>query len=167
VSSDDLPTYALLATVVLPKEMRERIKKDMAEEVTGQPGDGNAAALMGGVLGVEAAGLALSAGDTQGEETRVVVDLFCEDEAACAAVGRFIDKKRRDWASDASVRMLGVGAVLDSLTLENRGKSLRVSAHAPAPEVSKWVEMVTELRSWRHPTGKPLEEDAGARVPAP
>jgi len=147
--------FALVATVLLPKEMRERIRRDMGPEVAGQSGDTDSPALMAGVLGVESAGLGVAAGDAKGGEVRARVDLRCENEAACAAVARIVERTRRDWEGDFRVRMLGVGPLLDSLTLETNGSRLHISAHAPAGEAAKWVERVLALRSGRHPTAAP------------
>jgi hypothetical protein len=156
---------ALLATVLLPKAMREHIKSDMGKEIAEQPGEASSAALMAGVLGVEAAGLGISAGDDAGGEARALLELHCEDEAACSAVARIIDKTRREWENDRTVLLLGVGPLLDNLTVESRGKSLRVATHAPAEEVGKWVGRVLELRSGRHPTGRPLSDLDAAAAP--
>jgi hypothetical protein len=174
--------FALVATVVLPKEMRQRIKEDMGKEIAAEPGDSNRAALMAGVLGVEAAGLGVAAGDDadgtsaalprrgqgQGGEARALLELQCEDEAACSAVAKILEKKKIEWSNDRMIVLLGVGPLLDSLVIENKGKSLRVSTHAPAGDVGLWLERVLELRSGRHPTGGPLPEaGAGAPVATP
>jgi hypothetical protein len=150
-ASDDHPTFALLATVLLPKEMRERIRRDMGAEVASQSGDATGPELMAGVLGVEAAGLALSPGDGKGGETSAKVELRCEDEPSCASVARVIDKTRRGWMGDTTVHVLGLGALLDNLTVEPHGTSLRVATHAPADEVAKLLGRVLELRSGRRP----------------
>ncbi len=155
MSGGEHAAFALVATVFLPKEMRERIKKDMGAEVAREPGEGNSSALMAGVLGVESAGLGIAAGDAHGADTRAEVVLRCEDEPACAAVARVIEKTRRDGSGDLGVRMLGVGTLLDNLAVEAKGTSLRVSTHAPAGEAARWIERVLELRTGRDPTGRP------------
>jgi hypothetical protein len=161
-SSDDAPAFALLATVILPKEMRERIKRDMGKEIAEEPGEASSAALMAGALGVEAAGLAISAGDDAGGEARALVELRCEDEAARAAVARIIEKNRREWSkSDSTMRFLGIGALLDNLTVEERGRDLRVSTH----EVARWLQRLLDLRSPRSPLGSSAEPAPRAARP--
>jgi hypothetical protein len=154
-TSDEHPAFALVATVLLPKEMRERIKRDMGPEVAGASGSANSPALMAGVLGVESAGLGVATGDASGSETRATIELRCEDEGACAAVARLIDKTRREWSSDLGVRLLGLGTLLDNLGVEAKGASLRVTTHAPAGEAAKWVERLLELKSGRPATPRP------------
>jgi hypothetical protein len=132
-------------------EMRERIRRDLGAEVASQSGDATGPELMAGVLGVEAAGLALSPGDGKGGETSAKVELRCEDEPSCASVARVIDKTRRGWMGDTTVHVLGLGALLDNLTVEPHGTSLRVATHAPADEVAKLLGRVLELRSGRRP----------------
>jgi hypothetical protein len=155
--SDDAPVFALLATVVLPKDMRERIKRDMGKEIADEPGEQDSAALMAGVLGVEEAGLAISAGTEAGDEARAILELRCEDEAARGAVARVIEKRRAEWSQDRAMRLLGIGPVLDNILVEERGKSLRVSTHAPGDDVARWLARIIDLRSARHPVGGPLE----------
>ena len=139
-ASDEAPSFALVATVVLPKEMRQRLKKDMEKEIADQPGKADRATLMDGVLGVEAAGLGVSAGDRSGGESRLLLDLRCEDEAARRTVARIIDETRRGWVTDGVARLWGIEVLLENLTLEERGDTLRVSTRAPAEEVAAWVE---------------------------
>jgi hypothetical protein len=110
---------------------------------------------MAGVLGVESAGLGVATGDASGSETRATIELRCEDEGACAAVARLIDKTRREWSSDLGVRLLGLGTLLDNLGVEAKGASLRVTTHAPAGEAAKWVERLLELKSGRPATPRP------------
>jgi hypothetical protein len=160
-TSDDARTFAFVATVVLPQEMRERIKKEMSAEIDRGASAESRPALEAGVLGVESAGLAVLAGKAGGD-TSVVAEVRCDGDAACAAVARLLEKKRVEWASDVSVRLLGVGTLLDHLVVQNRGRSLRLSTHAPSNEAAKWVERVLELGSARHPSSGPLHSAAPA-----
>jgi hypothetical protein len=161
-ASDDAPTFAFLATVVLPKEMRERIKKEMGGELDGDAKDESRSALAAGILGVESAGVAVLAGNAGGD-TSVVADVMCEGVTACAAVAKLVERKRADWTSDFSIRLLGAGALLDHIVVENRGTSVLISTHAPSDEAAKWVTRVLELQGVRHPTAGPL--DSAASVP--
>jgi hypothetical protein len=152
--SDDVPTFAFMATVVLPREMRERIKKEMSAEA--EPGalDEGRGALAAGILGVDSAGLAILAGEAGGD-TSLVLDVMCDGEAACAAVAKFVEKERADWANDFSIRLLGAGVLLDHVVVENHGTSLRVSTHAPSEDAAKWIERVLALQGVHHPTPRP------------
>jgi hypothetical protein len=166
-TSDDAPTFAFMATVVLPKEMRESIKKEMGADIGSNASEESRSALAAGILGVESAGLAIHAGE-RGGDTSVVLDVMCEGEAACAAVAKLAEKSRADWMSDFAIRLLGLGALLDHVVVENRGENLRMSTRAPSEEVAKWLESVFELRSARHPTSGPLDSAAApSRSPPP
>jgi hypothetical protein len=164
-SSDDAPVFAALATVTLPKEMRERIQKEMGKETADGPREATSAALMAGVFGVESAGLAVAAGDAAGADARAVLELRCEDEAARVTVARLIDKNRRSWLGSPAIQILGIGQLLDNLTVDEQGKSLRVTTHAPANEVARWITRAFELRSARRPAMGPV--DAPAATPGP
>jgi hypothetical protein len=147
-TSDEGPPDFFLATVVLPKEMRERLKQEMGAELAGQAAETNQRALMAGVLDVEGAGLGVSFREAAaGSETRALLELHCEDAPACAAVARVIETKRREWSNDPLVRLVGAGVLFDDMTVEGRGKTLRVSMRAPTDEVGKWVERIVAARS--------------------
>ncbi len=162
-ASDDASTFAFMATVVLPREMRERIRNEMEGEIKRGAGDESRSTFAAGVLGVESAGLAIVAGEAGGA-TSVVVDVTCDGDAACAALAKLVEKKRAEWGGDVAIRLLGVGALLDGIVTENRGTSLRLSTRAPSEEAAKWLERVLELGSARHPTSGPLDS---AAPPAP
>ena len=164
-SSDDAPTFALMATVVLPSPMRERIKKEMGAEI--RAGSGEEKSVSAGILGVESVGLAVLAGEPDGE-TSVIVEVVCEAKAACAAVAELVEKKRAEWTRDFSIRLLGVGALLDQVVVENRGESLRISTRAPSSEAAKWLGRVLELQGIRHPIAGQLDSGAApVRSPPP
>jgi hypothetical protein len=158
-SSDERNGFVFLATVVLSREMRERLKKEMGAELAAGAGDTDQKVLMAGVLGVEAAGLGISAGEAIGADTRVLLELDCEDESACGAVAGIIENKRREWSQDPLVRVLGAGVFVDNLTVEAREKGLRVSTHASADEIAKWVARIFESKPFgSKPFGSKLFE---------
>jgi hypothetical protein len=146
-----------MATVVLPSPMRERIKKEMGAEI--RAGSGEEKSVSAGILGVESVGLAVLAGEPDGE-TSVIVEVVCEAKAACAAVAELVEKKRAEWTRDFSIRLLGVGALLDQVVVENRGESLRISTRAPSSEAAKWLGRVLELQGIRHPIAGQLDSGA-------
>jgi hypothetical protein len=63
------------------------------------------------------------------------------------------------------MRFLGIGALLDNLTVEERGRDLRVSTHAPADEVARWLQRLLDLRSPRSPLGSSAEPAPRAARP--
>lgn len=144
----------LLVTMVLPRSLRERLRGEMAAEVGAA--DPSAAA-MGGVLGVAAAGLALrhvapprpaSAGSADGHvEARA--ELVCDDEAACAAVEKLLLKKRLDWSREVTLRLLGLGQVLDTFEVDRSGPRVHVRAHADAATLAAVLERLLRLGSAR------------------
>jgi hypothetical protein len=143
-TSDEKSAFLFHATVVLPKEMRERLKREMGAELAAEGGDADSQALMAGALDVEGAAFGISADEAPGGEIRALLELDCEDEPACSAVARIIDNKRHDGSKNPSVRLLGAAALLDGLMVEGRGKRLRVSVHAPANQVATWAAQLLE-----------------------
>ncbi len=120
---------AVLATAVLPKDLRERLKSELGTELTGE-GD----RAYTSVLSVEGAGFALSTGPP-GSTTSLDAELRCETASACDEVKAVIERKRAAFASNIGVRLVGLGPVLDSLHVEAHGASLSLTASAPTDEL--------------------------------
>ncbi len=182
---------ALVATVFLPKEMRERIRRDMAHEAAegrgdrdrpprGEPQkepqkdpqadpqaepqeapapaprrDGAREALMEGVLGVRAAGLAVSPGTEKAGVFDLRLVVFCESAEDCDAVDRLIDQTRHKRSIETVVGLLGMGPLLENLKVEPQKDRLFVSTFAPSDLAGRWVDRALMLRGGR------LAQDAG------
>lgn len=140
----------LLVTMVLPSALRERLRGEMAAEVGAA--DPSAAA-MGGVLGVASAGLALRhvapprPGSPDGGQVEARAELACDDEPSCVAVEKLLLKKRLDWSRDLTLRLLGVGPVLDSLEVEHVGARVNVRARAQAATLTSVLDRLLRLGS--------------------
>jgi hypothetical protein len=149
---------AVLVTAILPKSLRDRLKREMGAELDSED---RAKLEMGGVLGVQAAGLALSLGDKDGE-THANAELRCESATACAEVKELVLRKRLQASQDLGIRLVGLGGVLDSLGVEVRGSTLSATAHAPTDELGKSLERVFRFRDRRaKPANSAVAVDAG------
>ena len=145
---------AIVATAMLPKALRERLKGEMGAELgpldAGSAGNvaSNAAsnATMGGVLGVEMAGVAITAG-AAGADTELSVELRCESAQACDEVKRLIERKRLAFSQDFGVRLIGLGPLIDSLRVHAAGTALSATAHAPTDELARAIDRALQLRS--------------------
>jgi hypothetical protein len=165
------PSRAVVATAVLPKSLRERLKREMGAELGGEPGSNVA---MGGVLSVETVGLAITAG-AAGQESEAAAELRCETAEACDEVKKLILKKRLSFSQDFGVRLVGLGPLIDSLAVETKGAALTASAHAPTEDVAKALDRVLKLRSERPrpapssppPQPAPSTVPSQVRIPAP
>ncbi len=138
---------AVVATALLPKGLRERLRAEMAGEA-GAPDP--KAAIMAGVLGVSSAGIGISAGHA-GADSDVVAAVRCEEAPDCAEVEKLVARKRLDLSQDFGFRLMGMGAVLDSMKIENLGRSLRITAHARTDEAARWLERVLTVGGLHHP----------------
>ena len=146
----------LLLTALLPSTLRQRLKAEVTDPAQERE--------YASVLSVDQAGLALTTGPS-GSTTRVAAQLHCESADACAEVQRLVDKKRLALSRDFGVRLVGLGPLLDSLTMHADGASLSLDTSAPTDALTKAVERVLAYRS-RTATPSPLPSatpvDSGA-----
>lgn len=156
-SRDGFRTPTLVATAILPRSLRERLKGEMGAEASAQD---NAAATMAGVLGVSAIGIAVVAGGP-GRNVDASIELVCDGPEGCEAVEKLVQKKRKEWSGDLALRMVGFGPVLDSFDVKREGSRLRATASASSEALASTLERVMKLRSRRAAT------DGPAAVPTP
>ena len=119
----------LVATALLPKSVRDRIKDEMSDEA--EPSESKRKT-MDAILAVTAVSLAVA---SHGEDLDVFAELDCETDAACATVHDFLERKRKSLAKEPAARFVGIGALLDALRIEPKGSSLELSLSAPETEV--------------------------------
>jgi hypothetical protein len=162
---DGFHAPTLLATAILPRALREKLKAEMGGETDGREPD-TSSVIMAGVLGVSAVGIAIHAGGS-GQNVDASIELVCDSDEACEAVEKLAQKKRKDWSSDLTLRIVGLGPVLDSFQLERKGSRLRATANAPADTLASTIERIIKLRSRQAPpSGRPqLPQPAGPRKP--
>ena len=133
-----------LATAVLPKALRDRLRGELVKEVLA-----GVASSMDGVLSVEAAGLALGnsgSGDAAEAPSELAGEFLCESEVGAKAVFALADSKRNEWKRDLTLRLVGVGRVVDALELRQEGRAVRFGLKMPLAEMVALVERVMELR---------------------
>lgn len=150
------PTIVMSA--LLPADLREKLRHEMRAELGSQD---SSAAAMGGVLGVSGVGVALRTGSRM----ELAAELVCDTPDACTAVEKLIQKKRLDLSKELSLRMIGLGPLVDSLDTakEDAGKRVRVTAHADARQLADTIERLLRLRGARKAAAA-QQEDAD---PAP
>ncbi len=153
-----LGSAAVVVTAVLPNKLRDRLKREMNAETTGA--NGNAA--MAGILAVKAAGVALVPG-VAGGTTELTAELRCETPEACIEVKKVIERKREGWSKDLTIRLLGVGPLIDALAIETHDSSLRATTRLPADEARRLIEHVIEMTTRRRASA-PLAP-AASRAP--
>jgi hypothetical protein len=142
---DGFKTPTLLATAILPRSLRERLKGEMGAEVGAQD---SSSAAMAGVLGVAAVGIALKVGGPN-QNVEASIELTCDGADACDAVEKLVQKKRKEWSGDLTLRMIGFGPLLDSFDVKREGTQLRATASASADALAATVERVLKLRARR------------------
>jgi hypothetical protein len=157
----------LIATAILPRTLRERLKGEMGAELGAQD---TSSAVMGGVLGVASVGIAIHAGGP-GQNVDASVELVCDSGEACEAVEKLAQKKRNEWSRDLTLRMVGLGPLLDTFEIKREGPRLRATASANADALAATVERIMKIRARRSapdgpapPTSPPeRREKAGAK----
>lgn len=156
----------LLLSMLLPQALRARIKGEMAEELGAakEPSSAESAKMMAGVLGVPAAGLALKAGES-GRSIEAAVELVCDTEEACASVEKLVATKRFEWSKELSLRMLGLGPLLDSVDIRRDGAKLRVTAGTSADGLAAVIDRVMRLQARRRDESTPAPP--GSTPPRP
>ena len=150
-SHDGFRSPTLLVTAILPRTLRDRLKSEMGAEAGSQD---SSHAIMAGVLGVSAVGVAIHAGAT-GQSVDTSLELVCDSAEGCEAVQKLAQKKRAEWSRDLSLRMVGLGPLLDSFELVREGAHLRATASAGADALAATVERVIKLRGRRGPAEEP------------
>jgi hypothetical protein len=153
----------LLATAVLPKSLRDKLKKELEAEAEAEPG-GSAAETMNAVLSVSSVALAVSA-HRGSSDLDLFAELHCESAASCVTVRDFIDRKRKALARQAGVRFIGLGALLDQLALDAHGTSLDITLTAPESEMARAVRGVFSRAA--PAASAPSAPSASAAVRAP
>jgi hypothetical protein len=138
-----------IVTATLPAGLRKKIERQMQSDSEGEN------AMMQGVLGVAAAGLAVG---TIGTNTEIALELRCDNADACAQVEKLIAKKKSDWSQNLGLRLF-VGPLLDGLTVNVDGAALHASSRMPTDDAKRLIERAVELRSGG---GHSQQLDAGA-----
>ncbi len=143
-STDAMHPRTAIMTAILPGLLRAKLRSEIGLEVI-TPTDMTTTSTMNGVLSVGLAGFALSAGPSGGE-TDIVADLRCDTPEGCAAVARIIETKRKSLGQDFRLRLLGLGPVFESMTVQVEGTRIKAALHAPSDDATRLLERVLSLR---------------------
>jgi hypothetical protein len=151
---------AIVLSALLPAALRDKLKSEMGSEVESD-GNAKANATFGAVLGVSAAGIAVSTGG-EGSVTDIMAELQCESGASCDEVKRFIERKRLAYSKDFGVRLIGLGPLLDSIAVDTHGPGSRLtaSARASSDDLARGLQRALDFTS----RGRPHE---GPAMPGP
>ncbi len=126
----------VVATAVLPKSLRDRLKNEMSEETGASE---TKTATMNAILSVRALALSIAA---HGDDLDLFAELECETDAACATLRDFLEKRRKTIAAEPAARFAGVSAILDAARIEKHGPSLNVTVSAPESEMARAVRAI-------------------------
>ena len=134
----------VVVSALLPRSLRDRIRSEMAGEAPNDPAQN----IMAGVLGVSGVGAAMRAG-ASGGSIQLAGVFVCDSADACASVEKLVSKKRFEWSKELMLRMVGLGPLLDSITVKQDGARLTVTAAAPADQLASVIDRVLRLRAQR------------------
>lgn len=149
---------ALVVTALLPASVRDKLKADLGPEL-GAEGDKAYA----GVLAVSAAGIAVRLGGHAANApangatstTEITAELRCEAASSCDEVKKLIERKRLAFSRDLTVRLIGLGPLLDSLVIDARGGALSLGAQASSDELARGIQRIIDFKSRPAPTPVP------------
>lgn len=160
VSGDDKP--AIVVSAILPKPLRERLKRQMV----GEASDPDSSAAMRGVLGVATVAAAFTPG-TKGGVAKLAIELRCEGEDECREVAKLVERKRKAAAGDLRLRLVGAGAILDALKVEVAGSTLRATVSHDAEDFAGLVGRIASAPGALGAGGPPpiSVADGGIRRP--
>jgi hypothetical protein len=148
---------SVVLTALLPAAVRQRLRGELGAETAGEGERAYAS-----VLAVAAAGLAVSTGGP-GSITDAAAELRCDTPDSCAEVKGLLERKRLGLSKQFGVRLIGLGPLIDSLTVDVQATTLRATARASTDELSKAVKRVLDFRSG---SGSGSGSDAKDRPPA-
>lgn len=163
-----LESPAVLVTAVLPRALRERLRGELDPEIAQAVGGDSQdppQAIMTAVLAVEGAGLGVALG-ADGQVT-ARGELACEDPAAVAVLSRLLERKRFGLSKELWVRFIGLGAAVDSLTIEPKGSALAVGLRASADDLARGVARLLEVGQKRLKAIAPAAPASPPAAPVP
>jgi hypothetical protein len=120
---------AVVVAALLPKTMRDQLRTEMQEPA--RETEPYAA-----VLAVDRAGFSVETG-AAGSTTRLEAELHCQSPDACAQVKTLVERKRFAASTNPALRLAGLGAAIDSLTVEQSGPMLTVKAEVPTDSLAR------------------------------
>ena len=135
---------SIVATAVLPKGLRDRLRKQMAGEADTERG----VETMDAVLAVSEVAVAVTTGGAE-EPVKLFAELRCERAGACETVRAFVDRKRVAFASVPMVKALGFAPLLDAIQLSAQGEVLEAHVELAAGDVSRVLSALKQ--AWSSP----------------
>ncbi|MBX3186036.1 MAG: hypothetical protein KF819_03435 [Labilithrix sp.] len=142
-SKEGFRSPTLVASIILPRALRERLKGEMGAELGGHDAEN---AMWAGVLDVSSLGVAIRAGGP-GQNVDAAVEIVCESAEACDAVDKLVQRKRLEWSKELSLRLVGLGPLIDSLETKRHETRLRATASVDAAGFTSTIERILKLRS--------------------
>jgi hypothetical protein len=131
---------AIVVAALLPKTTRDQLRAEVEGRAPGQPSDAYA-----GVLAVDRAGAAVATG-APGSVTYLAAVIHCETADACAAVKTLLEQRRFAASSSTALRLLGLGAALDSFAVAADGPTLTARTQVPTDTLARLVGRFLPLR---------------------
>jgi len=165
-SAPRLESPALLVTAALPRALRERLRGELDAEIAqAEGGDARDTpqAIMTAVLSVAGAGLGVALG-SDGQVT-ARSELSCEDAASVGVLSRLLERKRFALSKELWVRFIGLGAAIDSVTIEPSGSTLAVGLRASADDLARGIARMLEVGHKRPQA--PAAPPSSSATPAP
>lgn len=152
--SREIGEGALRVTVALTAEQRETLASELR----------HAGAASSPASSIASAGLSVRLGP----EVTLHAVLTCDASAACAELGRSFEAARQARAADATLRLIGVGRVLELVRIQAEGELLHGRVDLPADQAAALVDRLLALRAQRReaPDGAAEPPSAPSTTPS-
>ncbi len=141
-------------TVVLSPDLR----RTLVDELTADDArDSPAASVVAGALGI-----------TLGPRVILHGVIACEKADACARFATILKSARDAKANEYSVRLVGIGTVLEQLTIEPKGELIDLRVELAADQAATLADRILKLRGMSHPMPNPddvMPPPAGSGAP--
>lgn len=142
---------ALVATALLPRSLRDRLRSEMKDEAN---------PAMEGVLGVHGVALAVTPGVAGGQGS-LVAELRCDDAPSCDETKKLLERKRLGWSQNLGLRLVGLGPLIDSFAAETKTAQAQAQGGGPGSALGA-VPTVTVTARWPADDGRRLVERLAA-----
>jgi hypothetical protein len=133
---------AVVLTALLPVALRDKLKADMSAEADDQ---GKGSSTFSAVLGVSALGIAFGPGADG--STEFTARLRCETTSGCEEVKSFVERKRAALAKDLGLRLIGLGPLIESLSVSAQGPVLSATARGSSDGLAQALERALSFGS--------------------
>lgn len=129
---EEMETGAVVATAIVPKELKERLQKEIGGESAP-------------ALGVVSAAFSLSTSASLGLRARI----HCDEESACREIATSLRAAQEDAKGTMKARLLGLGPVLARMRVTESERGVDVKLDVSNEEATDFIDKITAFYALR------------------